>query len=383
MIVSSGGKRRHESRLMLRCHFSSFLRKKVLVFLVISLAVLHLTTRAKLDNTSSSPSMDVLLNAAKARVVDDELGAVVFLAPQRHEGSLWNIDRFCMLLRAVRSVDRYLNTKYGPYPIYILVAKDHELDPRHKDGIYKPNDRALIRSWAPHSKIHFVEIYLYSQEALEPGTTRDQIMNWRINGTDGAVTGRDLGYTSMSRLWSGRLQGMSFLDRHQYYMRMDDDSLLLETFPYDPFEKMQRNNLTYTFRREAFDHWGIEHLWRVSKEHLDFTTRTDAVLPFLRVGEEDYSGRQPYNNFHVSSIDFWRSEKWTRLWDEMNEEHLFFKYRVGDANVHAIAIMMMEENAWEKWPEVPYAHNSNDYHQGWGSKDWVAECKAAYQKWLH
>ena len=148
--------------------------------------------------------MDVLLNAAKARVVDDELGAVVFLAPQRNEGSLWNIDRFCMLLRAVRSVDRYLNTKYGPYPIYILVAKDHELDPRHKDGIYKPNDRALIRSWAPHSKIHFVEIYLYSQEALEPGTTRDQIMNWRINGTDGAVTGRDLGYTSMSRLWSGR-----------------------------------------------------------------------------------------------------------------------------------------------------------------------------------
>ena len=69
-----------------------------------------------------------------------------------------------------------------------------------------------------------------------------------------------------------------------------------------------------------------------------------------------------------------------RLWEEMNDNHLFFKFRVGDANVHAIAIMvmMMEDKKYEKWKKFPYAHNSNDM-PGWGKDSgWAAECKAAY-----
>eukprot|EP00978_Attheya_sp_CCMP212_P038204 scaffold187082_cov28-Attheya_sp.AAC.2 len=75
--------------------------------------------------------------------------AVVFLAPQRNKGTMWKIHRFCLLLRVVRSVDQHLNAKYGPYPIYILVAHDFELDPKHKDRAYSDTDRALIRKWAP------------------------------------------------------------------------------------------------------------------------------------------------------------------------------------------------------------------------------------------
>ena len=122
------------------------------------------------------------------------LGAIVFLAPQRNEGSMWGIDRLCMLLRAIRSVDQFLNTRFGPYPIYVLVAKDHALDPRQKDAMYTEKDRRMIRSWAPDSTIHFQEINMYSQDALEPNTTREQILQWR-KGDDGGIEGRDLGYT--------------------------------------------------------------------------------------------------------------------------------------------------------------------------------------------
>lgn len=108
-----------------------------------------------------------------------QLGTVVFLATQRRQGSMWNLDRFCLLMRAVRSFNNHLNVNYGPYPIHILVAKDHQFDPEHKDGPYTARDRALIRAWAPNSTIHFVEVNMYSEDALEPNMDVKQAQKWK------------------------------------------------------------------------------------------------------------------------------------------------------------------------------------------------------------
>ena len=303
------------------------------------------------------------------------LGVVVLLAPMRNEGSMWGIDRFCLLLRAVRSVDQHLNSHYGPYPIIILLAKDYMERPRRKDAPYTTKDRALIRRWAPRSTIIFEEIELYSGSALEPNTTQELIVQWR-QGWDGSVPGRELGYQSMCRLWSGRLQAMPFMQQYQYYMRLDDDSLLTDKFPFDPFQKMLDERLTYVYRREAYDHWGIEKLWEIAKPHLDFSR----PLPFAFFRE--YEGAQPYNNFHISRTSFWTSSKWVSFWNDLNEQHAFFKYRVGDANVHAIAVMMMNKRTYQLWSDIPYVHNSNEMKFGWGTKAWKEECQQAYSKWL-
>lgn len=305
------------------------------------------------------------------------LGAIVFLAPPRNSISIWGVDRFCLLLRAVRSVNDYINVRYGPYPIIIVVAKDYDL---HKSDAYYTNaDRNLLRRWAPNSTIEFQEINLYSEDALEPNTTRDQIIKWR-QGDDGSIPGRDLGYASMCRLWSGRIQTMSFLRQYRYYMRMDDDSLLLSNFPFDPFQKMKINNLTYAYRRVSADYWGIDQLWEVSKPYINMSN--DRLVPFLFGDGSMYSGMQPYNNFHVALTSFWQSTEWMELWTEFNRNHLFFKYRVGDANVHAIAMMLMDENQYDTWPDIPYVHNSNDWPGQWEAhtKQWTEECRIAYKQ---
>ena len=305
----------------------------------------------------------------------DFTGAVVLLAPPRKAGSIWNVDRFCYLLQAVRSVDTHLNSHYGPYPIIILVAKDYMFDPKGVDAVYTEEDRALIRQWAPNSTIIFEELELYSGPALEPNTTQTLIRKWR-QGWDGSVPGRDLGYQSMCRLWSGRIQALPFLQRYQYYMRLDDDGLFIGKLTYDPFEKMKQSNLTYVFRRPSHDHWGIEKLWEIAQPHLSLSQ----TLPFTERGE--YHGSQPYNNFHISLTSFWTSPEWLSFWNDLNEQHAFFKYRVGDANVHAIAVMMMKEGRYEMWPDIPYVHNSNDMPYEWGqlSKSWQTECHENYEK---
>jgi hypothetical protein len=61
----------------------------------------------------------------------------------------------------------------------------------------------------------------------------------------------------------------------------------------------------------------------------------------------------------------------------LNEDLAFFKYRLGDANVHAVAIMMLPQNRYKKWPIFPYVHNTNDMPKGWGKKEWKLECEAA------
>lgn len=303
-------------------------------------------------------------------IESSSLGAVVFLAPQRRATTWWNdITRMCFLMRAIRSVDSHLNQHYGPYPIYILVAKDFELDPTKKDKEYTDRDRALIRSWAPHSQVEFIEINMYSQDALEPGATVDQILKWR-KGQDGAIAGRDLGYQSMCRLWSGRLQTMPFLQKYSYYLRMDDDSLFTEKLPFDPILRAHQKGLDYVYRRDSVERWGIEKFWEILQRHIKVTEDT----PFMVGGF--YSGREPYNNFHISRVSFWSQPQWQKFWNDLNREHAFFRYRLGDANVHAAAVMMQKDR-FEVWRGIPYVHNTNDMKEGWGPKAWRLECEEA------
>jgi hypothetical protein len=328
--------------------------------------------------------------------------AILILAPQRNEPSMWGIDRFCFLRRAVRSIDQHLNAHFGPYPIYLLIARDYDQDPTNADALYTPDDRALLEAWAPHSSIIWQEVDMYSEGALEPGANVSQIIAWG-EGEQGGIGGRPLGYRSMCRLWSGRVQNMAFLDEFEYYMRMDDDALLTADLDQDPFVYwMQNHNLTYMYRRQAADSWGIHQLWAVAKPHVldpsvaksNVASRESFLREIANTGQERngrsdnennppgdsrrivYSGRQPYNNFHIARVDFWRSPRWRSLMRDMDDHHLFFQYRVGDANVHAMALLMMGDDHSTMVPHFPYAHNSNDLHSDWGKKEWQQECNA-------
>ncbi|KAL3926672.1 MAG: hypothetical protein SGARI_005531 [Bacillariaceae sp.] len=243
-----------------------------LVLLLVA-ALLYRIPNNNLETTTNNVTKDhkQLERIRKPTSPASSKAAIVLLAPQRNAPSMWEIDRFCFLRRAVRSIDQHLNSHYGPYPILILIAKDHAQDPERRDGPYTARDRALVQKWAPHSTIVWHEIEMYSGDALEPNTNREQILAWR-KGENGGTAGRSLGYQSMCRLWSGRLQNMgSVLDEFDYYMRMDDDSLLTSKPEVDPFQQFQQHdpeNLTYVYRRKETDQWGIQELWRVARPYV-------------------------------------------------------------------------------------------------------------------
>jgi hypothetical protein len=123
---------------------------------------------------------------------------------------------------------------------------------------------------------------------------------------------------------------------------MGDDSLITGTPERDPFQVMDREGLQYMYRMDSKDKWGIDHLARIAEPYL----RPDNRLFWTRGSR--YTGLQPYNNFHIASLEFWNSAPWKALWNDLNKELAFLKYHVGDANVHAMSVMMMDPNAVKK-----------------------------------
>jgi Glycolipid 2-alpha-mannosyltransferase len=332
---------------------------------------------AEVTNQKETPGGD---GSDGAKSDATKLGTVVFLAGRRNEITFFNtIDRFCFLIRAIRSFDLHVNRHYGPYPIHVLIATDHDKDDKKFDAEYTEADRNLIRSWAPHSEVVFVNVSLYSDDALSPGITDALIEQYREQDRASRRPPVRIGYASMCRLWSFRLQAMDFLTPYRYYMRMDDDSLLIDKPSYDPFLRMQERNLQYVWRRASGDRNGIAELSQIADPFLPEESRQSPFAVTSGGGKlVSLNGVSPYNNFHITQVGFWRTPAWRRVMDEVDAKHVFYSRQLGDATTHALATLFMEPGTYEAWPEFPYRHNTNDMGKEFHKDEYKEECKQAY-----
>ena len=319
------------------------------------------------SNTLGKPAQDVPLSSSnnnKSPNSSSNLGAIVLLAPQRSKRAFGHT-RVCLLRNALKSVDVHLNAHYGPYDIYILVASDYDLDPERKDGHYTDADRTALTRDLPHSpNVNFIDLPMYSGDALEPNLDLKQFERW-YKGLDGGTAGRNIGYRSMCRLWSGRLQRMDFLQKYKYYLRMDDDSLLTAAPTADPFAKMEENQWQYSYRQPFFEAWGYDKMWEIAQKQMaeeqkENMARMGWLVPPVGDKSYQYIGGEPYNNFHIATVSMWSDPIWLKYLAALETEFGFFKHRMGDANMHAFAMgMLLKPNEIGLKNQFPYVHNIN------------------------
>jgi hypothetical protein len=141
---------------------------------------------------------------------------------------------------------------------------------------------------------------------------------------------------------------MEFMHEYKYYMRIDDDSRFTEVVPFDPFLKMVESGFDYVCNRPFTAKLGFATLTDIISRYIQFNDGT----PWLEKNGK-WGGKAPYNNFHVSSIAMWNTKIMHDIWGALDTEHAFFKYRVGDASVHAVAMMTLEPNQIGKWWHYP------------------------------
>ncbi len=162
------------------------------------------------------------------------------------------------------------------------------------------------------------------------------------------------GYCMMCRFFSGQMQNHPAIQPYTHYMRLDDDSYIMEPLTPDCVERILSSD--YTFRslyqeshREIYD-YTVDFM---NKEGLPKTNR-------------ECTSDSPYNNFHVSSLAMWRHPVVRKFLNGIEDMYPFAKFGWTDTNVHSMLIWLLGPALGFKVniERFAYRHNLHCIHDG-------------------
>ncbi len=179
------------------------------------------------------------------------------------------------------------------------------------------------------------------------------------------------GYMMMCRFFSGEMQSMDILKNYDSYIRMDDDSFLIEPFINQERFLSEAKKYYYVYRTIFFDN--PEHIKNPNGLFYftynfckSYNLDIDSLIPKLeKIGflENDiYTGLCPYNNFHYTRLNLWNNsiiKNYTERIISMNGTLL---YNWMDANIHAMIIFVLCQLLYIPIREIKdfgYRHNKH------------------------
>jgi hypothetical protein len=160
-----------------------------------------------------------------------------------------------------------------------------------------------------------------------------------------------LGYRNMMR-WYGILIYKYLTDMgYEWYMRMDDDSLLHSEINYDLFKFMYNNNYEYGFRSYCNDGLGVsDGLIEFCDEHIKRNNITPTFLERYIKNKtswksSDYNIVGYYNNFLISKLSFWMRSDVQKFLKEFDNSGYMYTRRWNDLISQAVTIQIFMDRS--------------------------------------
>lgn len=185
----------------------------------------------------------------------------------------------------------------------------------------------LLRTSLRITKKHFptTPIYIFHEDYTEEDKASlpsvKEYITVDFSGQDDKFDpsyGKPKGYMMMNRFFTGIMQAYPQIQRYSHYMRMDDDSFLLE--PYLTEEHVKKNHLNqdYVYRVVYKEEGTIarhQGLYQFTLEFLreeGYAQHIPTLVKHLKdVGfvkpDGSYTCDAPYNNWYVSSMRLWNN----------------------------------------------------------------------------
>ena len=164
---------------------------------------------------------------------------------------------------------------------------------------------------------------------------------------------------------------MDILKDYDSYIRMDDDSFLIEPFINQERFLSEANKSYYTYRTIFYDN--VEDInnpiglynftynfCKLYKLDIDGLLPKLKELGFLNNGK--YTGLCPYNNFHFSKLDLWKNSIIKNYTDRIKNMNGTLLYNLMDANIHAMIIYILCPLLYIQTQEIKdfgYRHNKH------------------------
>ena len=106
----------------------------------------------------------------------------------------------------------------------------------------------------------------------------------------------------------------------------------------------------------------VPTLWETTlsfmREHPEFIPK-DNMLAWVRGDKGDYNLCHFWSNFEIADLSLWRSERYLKYFEHLDNAGGFFYERWGDAPVHSLATAMFLRKE-----EVHWFHDIGYYHPG-------------------
>lgn len=163
--------------------------------------------------------------------------------------------------------------------------------------------------------------------------------------------GFDLGYRHMCRFMSGTIFMQEFLNKYDWYLRLDTDSFILAPISFDPFEKMARENKIYGYNNIQDDNPKVVvGLYEKSAGYF-------SELGITPKNQVDHP-KMFYTNFEICKLDWFRGDTYQNYFRFLDSLGGFYTQRWGDAPVRYIAVktLLSNENIQDFHGLIQYKH---------------------------
>ncbi|CAG8478675.1 1432_t:CDS:2 [Diversispora eburnea] len=176
------------------------------------------------------------------------------------------------------------------------------------------------------------------------------------------IYGGSESYRHMCRFNSGFFFRHELIEKYDFYWRLEPGVEFLCDIDYDPFRFIKNNNITYGFTISLLElPETIPTLWETvmefSKKYPQYINK-HSVSKFISSSGATYNGCHFWSNFEIGNLNFWRSERYLKFFNYLDQAGGFFYERWGDAPVHSIALaLFLEKSQIHFFNDIGYKHS--------------------------
>ncbi|KAI5808888.1 glycosyl transferase, partial [Peziza echinospora] len=186
-------------------------------------------------------------------------------------------------------------------------------------------------------------------------------------GSIGVGKGWLISYRHMCRWNSGFFFNHPRLLQFDYYWRVEPDVHFFCDIKYDVFKFMQKNGIKYGFNINILDDArSFPSLWKNTQRYL--RQNPEEIHPNANYNwilrplweERDYNGCQFFSNFEIGDLRFFRSERYQKYFNFLDQKGGYFYERWGDAPMHTLAVaLLLPPNETHWFEDIGYQHDVN------------------------
>jgi len=161
-----------------------------------------------------------------------------------------------------------------------------------------------------------------------------------------------VGYRHMCRFFSGDMYFQEVLADTDYYLRLDNDSFILNPVRYDLFKFMDNREIIYGFNRVHTDNpLVVDGLWELSQEYCE--GKEVLKKPFTDIKHPNIY----YTNFEIAKFDWFLQKDYLDYYKFIDKSGGIYHKRWGDAAIKYLGVeMFLEDNKKHCFSDVKYFH---------------------------